>query len=401
MHDLLNNSFFTGAGAIAILVGVLAAARRYLALAISRLVVEVEVREWDLVMSLDLWLADIEYGKRCRKLSTRVLQDGGAEPTIVFAPGMGLHLFRYKGVWVIVNRQVEKEENVWNRREFFSVRVFGSRSVATKLIEDAKAFGAEVLARQNTAFISNGEGGWRRLTVGAPRRLSSVVLPGTMAEDLLRRCVTFLASGDWYRERGIPWRFGLLLEGPPGTGKTATARSLAAELQLPFYVLDLTAEKFSDRHLLMTFASVPAPAMVVIEDYVDAQIGAGESLVTLPGLLNAVDGPLASEGRILVVTTNAVDEISDAFQRPGRLDIHRHLGYATSEQVARMFLRFFPGRDEEAAAFARVVPDRVIAPALIQEHLVARADDPARAVAEAQLLARPKEHSAQRATEAA
>jgi hypothetical protein len=185
MNDLLNNSVFTGAGALALLVGVLAAARKYITLAISRLVVEVEVREWDMVMFLGIWLSDIEYGKRCRKLSTRVLQEGGAEPALVYEPGLGLHVFRYEGTWVIVDRKVDKEENVWNRREFFSVRVLGSRAVATKLIEDAKRFGAEVLARQHTAFISAGDGGWKRLTVGAPRKLASVVLPGTMAEDLL------------------------------------------------------------------------------------------------------------------------------------------------------------------------------------------------------------------------
>ncbi len=59
--------------------------------------------------------------------------------------------------------------------------------------------------------------GWKPF--GAPRKrrpLDSVVLDKGMAEDIVSDVTEFLESADWYRERGIPYRRGYLLHGPPG-----------------------------------------------------------------------------------------------------------------------------------------------------------------------------------------
>jgi chaperone BCS1 len=234
--------------------------------------------------------------------------------------------------------------------------------------------------------MSDGRGGWDSLGVGVPRLLESVILPGATIAEVLARIKDFLSRRAWYAARGVPWRLSFGLFGPPRTGKTSLARAIAHELGLPLYVLDMTSEKFADRDLIVSLSRLPVGAVVLIED-IDSQLGAKASAVTLSGLLNALDGPLASEGRILFMTSNTPELLDAALVGEGRVDVYVTFRYATSEQIRGMWLRFFPQDERGAAAFAEALPDGVLPPATIQEHLVARSDDPDRALAEAHLLA--------------
>lgn len=75
-------------------------------------------------------------------------------------------------------------------------------------------------------------------------------------------------------------------------------------------------------------------------------------LPTLPGtnerkgLLNALDGVAAAEGRILFMTTNYLNRLDDALIRPGRVDRIEYLGRASKTQVRAMFDRFYPTQKE-------------------------------------------------------
>lgn len=82
------------------------------------------------------------------------------------------------------------------------------------------------------------------------------------------------------------------------------------------------------------------------------------------------------------------ENLDAALLGEGRIDVQIHFGYATREQIAGMYLQFFPGCEEDAERFADAVPAGVLPPASIQEHLVARCDDPERVLNEAPLLAR-------------
>ncbi|CCA75749.1 related to BCS1 protein precursor [Serendipita indica DSM 11827] len=64
--------------------------------------------------------------------------------------------------------------------------------------------------------------------------------------------------------------------------------------------------------------------------------------LTLSGLLNAIDGVTAPEGRILIATTNHIDRLDEALRRPGRMDVWINFKHATKWQAEGIFKRFFP-----------------------------------------------------------
>jgi len=79
-----------------------------------------------------------------------------------------------------------------------------------------------------------------------------------------------------------------------------------------------------------------------------------QSSITLSGFLNALDGVVASEDRIVFMTTNHPERLDSALLRPGRVDVKEYLGYATHYQLKQMFLRFYGGPNDRAEEFARL-----------------------------------------------
>jgi KaiC/GvpD/RAD55 family RecA-like ATPase len=114
--------------------------------------------------------------------------------------------------------------------------------------------------------------------------------------------LTFKDSKDWYNDRGIPYRRGYLLHGPPGTGKTSFIQSLASRVKMNVAILNLAAASDDDT-LSSALAQVPKSCILVIEDVDHHQFNEGvkdnskqkkdpheKSCVSVSGILNALDG---------------------------------------------------------------------------------------------------------------
>ncbi|EJD32722.1 P-loop containing nucleoside triphosphate hydrolase protein [Auricularia subglabra TFB-10046 SS5] len=210
----------------------------------------------------------------------------------------------------------------------------------------------------------------------------------------------FLASESWYYERGIPFRRGYLLHGVPGAGKTSLIHSIVGELNLDIYVITLSRRGLDDAALNRLVSRIPTRAIALMED-IDAafthvfqhsshcssslswgstQPSAG---VTLSGLLNAIDGVAAREGRLLFATTNHIERLDPALSCPGRMDMHIEFGLASRWQAAALFKAFYPPApsneptarafcDESSLAdrFAAAVPDAEFSVATLRGHLM-------------------------------
>jgi len=197
-----------------------------------------------------------------------------------------------------------------------------------------------------------------------------------MKDLLLEDARDFLASKQWYSDRGIPFRRGYLLYGAPGSGKTSMIHSLAGELGLDVYVVSLSRAGLDDTSLSELISELPERCIALMED-IDAAFhhgltrdldedepvdpnkpeGAAElekekekekaavsspsSRITLSGLLNALDGVGAQEGRILYATTNRYTALDPALCRPGRMDLHIEFKLANKYQAEELFKCFY------------------------------------------------------------
>ena len=154
------------------------------------------------------------------------------------------------------------------------------------------------------------------------------------AKDSLKEIVEYLHDPSKYREIGATMPKGILLVGPPGTGKTMLAKAVAGEANVPFFSMSgsefvemfvgMGASKVRD---LFKQAKEKAPCIVFIDE-IDAigknrytYIGGNdEREQTLNQLLTEMDGFEENTGVIILAATNRPESLDPALTRPGRFD---------------------------------------------------------------------------------
>ncbi len=354
-----------------------------------RFVLRIDILDRDEAFKwLVAWLAVHPYCNRCRLISIKTSNSklfGGSgnkdtKKRIILSPAPGPHFFFYKKRLVILRRSRQEggdlQAGLLGIQEKFDLTIFSRDiSLVNSLLEEAR----EIANPEDSTMVNIYRAEWSTWILARKqptRDLSSIVLNGNNKEILIEDIKDFQSSESWYKRTGVPYRRGYLLHGPPGNGKSSIVIALASELNLNICVLTLSSKGINDEKLMTLCSEMPANSLILLEDIDCACIGreTEEGELSLSGLLNAIDGITATEGRIMFMTTNNIEKLDPAIIRPGRCDLNIQFNNSTQTQAEGLFLTFYPNLKVKAKEFGIRV--KGISMAHLQGLLIKGKNDP-------------------------
>lgn len=229
-------------------------------------------------------------------------------------------------------------------------------------------------------YINKG-GRWSNKPSDNHRQIKSVILQNSIKENIIDDIQGFLDSKDWYKTLDVPFTRGYLFYGHPGTGKTSLIRALSLYFKRHIHFLMLQ-NVTNDEELMELLGSINYESTFLVIEDIDATISAVKSReldekkddkeeeiekeeknenvnnpsykkrenqeveevksqVTLSGILNALDGMVSCEGRIMFLTTNHPEVLDDALIRPGRCDEKHQFDFCNKKQIIHLYNLFF------------------------------------------------------------
>lgn len=319
---------------------------------------------------------------------------GRHKKALHYTPAFGTHFFWYKGYPLFFERKKNHEQlNMQaSEREELSLRCFGrSPRILKELLLEARQIHMRKDERKTLIYRGNlTETYWQRCMSRLNRPFSTVILNERVKKDLLEDVTDYLDANTrkFYNNRGIGYKRGYLLHGPPGTGKSSLSLALAGYFRMKIYIVSLSSSAASEESIATLFHELPTRCIVLLEDIDSAGLthtrddasawGNSQTASTLSssasaprpavptpggpmaggrlslsGLLNILDGVASQEGRILIMTTNHIEKLDKALIRPGRVDMVIPFALADAEMTSAIFRAMYAPYDNETVARRR------------------------------------------------
>lgn len=213
---------------------------------------------------------------------------------------------------------------------------------------------------QKTEKFSNVN--WDTIYIKTNKSYKNTIVNENIKIDLYDDIQNFLDNEEWFTNKGIPYKRGYLLHGPPGTGKTSIIKAVANTHQLPIFNLDLSSVRNNaDLLKLVTdinYLSNNKKYIVTIEDIDRCPLFSNsydrfrqleKNTLSIDCLLNVLDGIMETHGRLFFMSANDTspfDKIKDVLFRPGRIDKQLNISYCSKPQISKIIANFYDIKEE-------------------------------------------------------
>lgn len=219
----------------------------------------------------------------------------------------------------LINNQVDKK----TKRRFFTKKIFGRDTnliLTTERNHEMPKAANENFDLKHFRILE-----WKYEDLGATNPenpFKPYVFPDKI-EKLIEELEIWEKSRDWYLERQISHRFGILLNGKPGSGKSSLARALAQYFDYPIYIYDLATLNNKQMNEAWEEMLSDAPCVALFEDF-HTLFNGRENItkkkdgVNFNACLNLISGVVPSDDVITIITTNDISKIDPALGIPDK-----------------------------------------------------------------------------------
>jgi len=282
----------------------------------------------------------------------------GEDEEIVKSVGYGSHIMWHKWRPIRISREREQNQHSRDKEIIHLTRLGRSHKPFDNLLNELHNIHKNTDGKTEV-YIYRDEF-WDLVGTQPIRPLNTIMIEDAKLDNIVNLLKNFDENEDWYTDHGIPYQIGILLHGPPGTGKTSLVRALAGHLDKSLYIA--TVDKISNINGMLSRCE--KDSIIVLEDIDscmathkrnekeggDTTMEAVKALSknSLSDLLNAIDGVMVKHGRILIMTTNHIEKLDDALIRPGRVDSIISIGYLNDESFMKFINTFFPDNNTES-----------------------------------------------------
>ena len=325
----------------------------------------------------DKWMEEALYGilykyNKITKSSRLELANESKDSTgLYYKLSNGTHSLKYRNYNILLCIQTTSTTSITGSR----VMPVTTYTVITYNLdlEFVKLFEKDMVAHRNSLLKiksdsptlnvytdyheSDGWTYWEKILTINKRKLKTIYLPYEQKKLLVDTINNFYASKKEYVERGIPWNLKILLYGEPGTGKTSIVKMIASEWNCNLYectggkggkfIPNAISDDSEDvNYPVFSISDIDKYPFLINEPKVDMN---GENAkdekmnykLSFGAMINALDGVTSGEGRIIVMTTNHIEAFSEAFLRPGRIDLMMEIKPVAEEEFRKYVFDFY------------------------------------------------------------
>jgi chaperone BCS1 len=234
----------------------------------------------------------------------------------------------------------------------FEKDMLAHRNSLLKIKSDSKT-----IAVYRDLHESDGYTYWEKVLDINKRPISTVYLPYWQKKLIVDTVNNFFANKEYYRQHGVAHNLKILLYGPPGSGRDSIAKMIASEWNRNLYYISGGKNgKFIPNAIVDVDEDVNYPLMLIsdIDKYpflinepdlnmesADAKEDQVAMKQSFGAMINALDGVLSAEDRIIVMTTNHIEKFSSTFLRPGRVDLKLDITYVVPEVFRQYVWDFY------------------------------------------------------------